>query len=99
LNICGVFTSDFSLVAYLSIILSFFYLLPLADTCPKSFFLLFLTNAENRLDAHNPNHACTISYAMAMPQTITPGPHISCGNWTIAGMIIIFNTDKEAAYI
>jgi hypothetical protein len=75
LNTCGVFTSDFALVAYLSIILSIFHLLPLAVTCQKSFFLLFSPIGLSRLDTHNPNHAFTVLYAMAVPEmyVIRPG--------------------------
>jgi hypothetical protein len=71
LNTCGFFTSDFAFIEYLSIILSIFYLLPLADVCQKNFFIIFSPNAESRLDIHNPDLALTILMQLLCQKTMT----------------------------
>jgi hypothetical protein len=90
LNTCGFFTSDFAFIEYLSIILSIFYLLPLADACQKNFFIIFSPNAESRLDIHNPDLALTFFNAIAMPKNNDIGWKFTYAGWTTMRMITIF---------
>jgi hypothetical protein len=89
LKICGVFTSAFAFIAYISIILSILTSHRLKNFL-NNYFLLLIPKTESCLDTNTPDHAFAILNAMIMPEIHNIMPKKTYLDWTQKGIILIF---------